>query len=253
MCESMTRMISTFQTCHRDTADDLLLEKEEYRDEGSHRHRRAGHDVVPVRACLAREIRKTHRQREHPRLRSRDEGPEKSVPVAYEIENRQRRERRRYEGQHDGEEDHELAPPVHPRRVDEIVGNGLHELPHEKHAEGADHTREHYTPVGIDPLEGSRHRIPRDDEHFRGNHQRADNQHENDVLSRKAVLRKRVTEQRIEKEHRDRRADGDDGRIQEPPRKFGTLGKEDIAVIVERRRIGKELELEYLRRVLQAG
>ena len=82
--------------------------------------------------------------------------------------------------------------------IEQLIRYAVHELAHQEHAERADHPGKHDAPVRVGPVIVDRQDVPRDDQHLRRHHQRAQNGHKDDRLEREVQLGQHVAGQRIE-------------------------------------------------------
>ncbi len=81
-----------------------------------------------------------------------------------------------------------------------------------------------------------RHDVPGDDQHLGGHHQGAQNEHKENVFSRKVVLGEGIAGQRIEEDHAQGAQSGTDEAVQVPPREEGF--EDNFSVIVKGRCLG---------------
>src|SRR4051794_9748487 len=106
--------------------DEVALETQEHHERDGQRHERRGRDQLDVRSELAQLREDGHRYRLRvARERQRDD---QVVPRPQELEDRERRDRRQAERQHQLEEDPELRRAVDARRLEYVLGYAYEEV-----------------------------------------------------------------------------------------------------------------------------
>ena len=135
---SMKRRCANRNAMHQRRDDD---------DGGGHQRSVVGAGLVVA------ELRDRQRRRLQMLAVQHDQRPEIIVPVRDHREDAERGDRRDRGRQHHAPDDAELAHPVDPRGVDQVVGHRLEELPHQEDAEHRDGERQHQRGVAVEHAE----------------------------------------------------------------------------------------------------
>ncbi len=99
--------------------------------------------------------------------------------------------------QHDAEEDAELAGPVETGRLEQLVGDADHELPHHEDAERLGGTWQDDAPRAVQEAEPCRDEELGDQDDLDRDHQRAQDREEQHVPAGKAEFREGVAAEQV--------------------------------------------------------
>src|SRR5918998_4822395 len=160
-----------------DALDDLALSDSVDDEDGDDGDRRACHKQGEVRGVLA--VEEVYRQGHRVVVDGvqEDQRPEEVVPLEQEREDAEGRQGRLYERNYDPPVDRPAVRPVHDRRLLQVYGEALDELPEQKDAEGVeqgvgDYEREER----VDQAQALDYYVKGDDRDLLGDHQRRQKQ-----------------------------------------------------------------------------
>src|SRR5438876_3579065 len=175
--------------------DDPAVGDQEDHQQRQRAQRGAGHDgPVRFRAVGAAQQGQRDGEREHVGLVHGDQRPQEVVPGRAEREDGECPENRLRERQHDAQEDVPRAGAVDAGGVLQLAGQREEELAEEEDAEGERHGRlRHDQPlVGAEPAQALREHVLRHQHHRVGDHQAADQEHEDQIAAGEAHPRQRI-------------------------------------------------------------
>ncbi len=186
-----------------------------------------------MRVHLALEGVEGDLERELLRPGNHNQRQKKVVPAPHHREDSEDGERRGGEQKHDPPVDLPFRGIVHPRRVDQLVGDREHGLAEEEDAGRGRRTRPDHTPGGIQQPEFGNDEEDRHEYHGRWDQERRDGEHENQVTAAEVVFRERIGRHRIDEQHDQRGGHGDEHRVPQIAQEVKTLEEGRVILVGE--------------------
>jgi len=197
------------------------------------------HDLSPGRGVPSLELRQAKRQGKHLLGRGHQPGPEEIIPDTHKSEDDQGSDARQGEGEDDTQEDLEFIAAINAGGVQQFVGDGVHELPHEEDAENAGDLRDDEGSVAIQPFEGIHDAVEGNQVDLKGNHQPQQQDEKDFVASGKMQFSEGISCQRVEEDVSYCGGSGNKETVEQVARK-GDTG-EDVKIVFDGKRVGYPL------------
>ncbi len=164
----------TFDAAAGFAGDNVLLERDEKRQNGRDRQHRSGGNHPPIRIRSARQLRDAEGQGIHFGSIGDNQWPEKITPSANEDENRQGHQRGPHRGNHHIPPDAQFVAAIDSGRFFEFLRHALEGLAQQEDAKCRRDRRENHAEVGIHQAQVADQDEQRDHHNLEGDQNRGD-------------------------------------------------------------------------------